>query len=105
MSEIKQVMAHENRHGMVCNLQTEDGYWYRISAEDFERLRKTDGRGCLQITVLPGHSNMQAPQLNIRCLQREQLQTLEARIAKAKTEIAALTEKLTALQKMLSEVA
>lgn len=88
----------------MCRVQTAEGAWVQISEADFERVVKWRG-GYIHATVHPDGTACALAQNAIVRFCRDVPEELEARIATAKTEIAALTEKLTALQKMLSEVA
>lgn len=97
------MMAKSTGRAPIYRIQTGDGCWYRISEEDYHRLNQAKGIGCVQITVLPGREYISSDELNIQRLQIDDPEALEARIAKAKAEIAALTEKLTAAQKLLTD--
>ena len=85
----------------VYRVQTGDGCWYRISEEDYHRLNQAKGIGCVQLTILPGHEYITSDDLNIQRYSLDDPEALEARVAKAKAEIAALAEKLAAIQVML----
>jgi hypothetical protein len=86
----------------IYRIQTGDGCWYRISEEDYRRLNQAKGIGCVQLTVLPGREH-HFDELNMQRLQIDDPEALEARVAKAKAEIAALTEKLATAHKLLTD--
>lgn len=75
--------------------------WYRIS--DYHRLNQAKGIGCVQLTVLPGHEYITSDDLNIQRYSLDDPEALEARVAKAKAEIAALAEKLATAHKLLTD--
>lgn len=85
----------------VYRIQTGDGCWYRIREDDYHRLVQTRGVGCVQLTILPGRMYA-ADDLNIQRSQTDEPEVLEARIAKAKAEIATLTERLAKVQTLLT---
>lgn len=87
----------------IYRIQTGDGCWYRISEDDYHRLREANGVGCVQITVLPGRAYSLSDDLNVQRMQAEDPEILEARVAKAKAEIAALAEKLRKIQTLLTD--
>lgn len=104
MHKIEAAKAERQRGEMVCRVETAGGAWVEISEADFERVVKCNG-GYIQVTVHPDVTDCALPRNAIVRFCQDSPEGLEKRIAKAKTQIAALTEKLTALQKMLSEVA
>ena len=95
------MMTKSTGRAPIYRIQTGDGCWYRISKEDYHRLIKAKGIGCVQLTILPGHAYSTSNDLNIQRYSLDDPETLEARVAKAKAEIAALAEKLAAIQVML----
>lgn len=94
MCAIAKAEGSDNGRGWVYRVRTGDGVWYRISKADFDRLAETNGRGCLQITVLPGHEYLQTDDLNVVQVRQDAPEVLEARVEKAKAELAALQKKL-----------
>lgn len=87
----------------IYRVQTGDGCWYRISEEDYHRLNQAKGIGCVQLTILPGHEYITSDDLNIQRLQIDDPEALEARVARAKADIATLTEKLATAHKLLTD--
>ena len=96
------MMTKTTGRAPIYRIQTSDGCWYRISEEDYHRLNQAKGIGCVQLTVLPGREHY-FDELNMQRLQIDNPEVLEARVAKAKVEIAILTERLTAAQKLLTD--
>ena len=95
------MMTKSTGRAPIYRIQTGDGCWYRISEEDYRRLKQAKGIGCVQLTVLPGRE-YGPDDLNIQRLQIDEPEVLEARIAKAKAEIAALTKRLVKVQTLLT---
>lgn len=96
------MMTKTTGRAPIYRIQTGDGCWYRISEEDYHRLNQAKGIGCVQLTVLPGLIH-RTDDLNIQCLQIDDPEALEARVAKAKAEITILTEKLATAHKLLTD--
>lgn len=95
------MMTKSTGRATIYRIQTGDGCWYRISEYDYRRLNQAKGIGCVHLTILPGHAYSTSNDLNIQRYSLDDPEALEARVAKAKAEIAALAEKLAAIQVML----
>lgn len=96
------MMTKSTGRAPIYRVQTGDGCWYRISEEDYHRLNQAKGIGCVQLTILPGHEHY-SDDLNIQRYSLDDPEVLEARVAKAKAEIAALAEKLATAHKLLTD--
>jgi hypothetical protein len=103
MQPITEAHGTDNGRGWVYRVRTGDGVWYRISKADFDRLAETGGRGCLQVTILPGHEYRQSDDLNVVTLSQDEPEMLETRVVKAKAELDAIRKQVEALTKMLTD--
>lgn len=102
MSAITEAQGINNGREWVYRVRTGDGVWYGISELEYLAIAGAGG-GCISVQIHPGQRNLADNAFNIEVYKKETPEALADRIHAARAELAALTERVGLLQKMLTE--